>query len=96
MQRHIKGEIAKLYNVRVGHNQEGQVDKHLYPVYDLSGNWKGAKCRTLPKDFRYGTLGWTWGKGLLFGQQIMQDILSKGGRKDTVLIVGGECDAMAA
>lgn len=94
--RHIKGEIAKLYNVRVGHNQDGQVDKHLYPVYDLSGNWKGAKCRTLPKDFRYGTLGWTWGKGLLFGQQIMQDILSQGGRKDTVLIVGGECDAMAA
>jgi twinkle protein len=94
--RHIKGQIAKLYNVRVGHNQDGKVDKHLYPQYDLSGNWKGAKCRTLPKDFKYGHLGWLWGEGLLFGQYTMSDILSRGGRKDTLLLVGGECDAMAA
>ncbi|MGE3614170.1 MAG: toprim domain-containing protein, partial [Sulfurimonas sp.] len=94
--RHIKGQIAKFYNVRVGHNQDGQVDKHFYPQYDLSGHWKGAKCRTLPKDFKYGHLGWLWGEGLLFGQITMSDILAKGGRKDTLLLVGGECDAMAA
>ena len=94
--RHIKGQIAKLYNVRVGHDTEGKVDKHLYPQYDKSGNWKGAKCRTLPKDFMYGHLGWLWGEGLLFGQITMSDILSRGGRKDTLLLVGGECDAMAS
>lgn len=94
--RHIKGGVAKLYNVRVGHDTKGRVDKHFYPCYDLSGNWKGAKCRTLPKDFRYDHLGWLWGEELLFGQQTMSDILAKGGRKDVVLLVGGECDAMAA
>jgi len=94
--RHIKGEIAKFYDVRVGHDQDAKVDKHLYPQYDRSGNWKGAKCRTLPKDFRYGHLGWLWGKGLLFGQITMSEILSRGGRKDTLLLVGGECDAMAS
>jgi twinkle protein len=95
--RHIKGQIAKFYNVRVGHDQDGKVDKHLYPIYDAdTGEWKGAKCRVLPKDFKYGHLGWTWGKNLMFGQQTLSDILRRGGRQDILLLVGGECDAMAA
>lgn len=95
--RHIKGQIAKFYNVRVGHNLDGQVDKHYYPIYDYeTGKWRGAKCRNLPKDFRYGHLGFTWGKVLMFGQQTLSDILKDGGRQDTLLLVGGECDAMAA
>jgi twinkle protein len=95
--RHIKGQIAKLYDVRVGHDQDGKVNKHLYPIHDAdTGDWKGAKCRTLPKDFRFGHLGWTWGKNLMFGQKLSSDVLRRGGRLDTLLLVGGECDTMAA
>ena len=94
--RHIKGQIAKMYNVRVGHDVSGNVDKHYYPIYDTDGEWKGAKCRTLPKDFRFGSLGWTWGKSMLFGQQTLTEFLEQGARQDTLLLVGGECDVMAA
>lgn len=95
--RHIPGQIAQLYNVRVGSNLSGQTERHYYPVYDLnSGQWKGAKCRTLPKDFRYSHLGWMWGDCRLFGQATFDRVISSGARADTLLLVGGECDAMAA
>ncbi len=94
--RHIKGEVAKVYNVRVGLGPDGKVARHYYPVYDReTGEWRGAKCRTLPKDFRYDHLGWNWGDVMLFGQHILSDACGTGARMDTLLLVGGECDAMA-
>lgn len=95
--RHIRGEVAKIYNVRVGLGLDGKTARHYYPVYDrTSGEWKGAKCRTLPKDFRYDHLGWLWGDSLLFGQHILPAESGVASRMDTLLLVGGECDAMAA
>ena len=97
--RHIKGPIAKLYNVRVGHNAEGHVDKHYYPLY-CDSVLEGAECRNLPKDFRYGHLGQKWGRKDLFGMHTMQEVMNsgrKGGRRlDTLVVTGGHCDAMAA
>lgn len=95
--RHIRGQYAKFYNVHVGLGEDGKVDRHYYPAYSReTGNWQGAKCRTLPKDFSMGCLGWTWGDLLMFGQHTLQAVLESGRRMDTLLIVGGECDAMAA
>ena len=95
--RHIPGEIAKFYNVKVGLDVDGKTARHYYPVYDFkTGDWKGAKCRTLPKDFSYGHLGWMWGENLMFGQKQTEDVISSGARMDTLLLVGGECDVMAA
>lgn len=95
--RHIPGQIAKFYNVKVGSDVDGKTARHYYPTYDHhSGEWKGAKCRTLPKDFYYGHLGWNWGDNLMFGQKQTADVISSGSRMDTLLLVGGECDTMAA
>lgn len=95
--RHIPGQIAKFYNVRVGVDLQGKVSRHYYPTYDFkTGDWKGAKCRVLPKDFKYGHLGWTWGENLMFGQKQTADVMATGARMDTLLLVGGECDVMAA
>lgn len=93
--RHIKGQIAKFYNVRVGTDAKGEVTRHYYPRYDEE-LWVGAKCRTLPKDFKYGALGRLWGKGELFGQHTLQAVLAGGRHMDTLVLKGGECDAMAA
>ena len=95
--RHIPGQIAKFYNVKVGVDLNGKTARHYYPTYDFkTGNWKGAKCRTLPKDFYYGHLGWLWGDNLMFGQKQTAEVIASGARMDTLLLVGGECDAMAA
>lgn len=94
--RGIEGPIAKLYNVRVGLGKDGKVNRHFYPVYDEDMELVGAKCRNLPKDFRTGKLGRTWGKTKLFGQNTAKAVADSGSRKDVLLIVGGECDAMAA
>lgn len=97
MSRHIRGQYAKFYDVRVGKDENGKIDRHYYPQYSRkTGEWQGAKCRTLPKDFRFGSLGWIWGDTLMFGQNTMQAVLDSGRRMDTLLITGGECDAMAA
>ena len=95
--RHIRGDIAKFYNVRTGMDESGRiVDRHYYPVYSKEdGQLRGAKCRMLPKDFSKGTLGWTWGSTMLAGQQTLATVLDEGGRMDTLLLVGGECDMMA-
>jgi len=95
--RHVPGNIAKFYNVRVGTDPEGKTARHYYPTYDKhTGEWKGAKCRTLPKDFYSGHLGWLWGDNLMFGQKQTADVIASGSRMDTLLLVGGECDCMAA
>ena len=95
--RGIKGEIAKLYNVRVGVDKKGKVARHYYPVYEIeSGKLQGAKCRNLPKNFMTGRLGKVWGKTKLFGQSTGKVVSASKARKDILLIVGGECDAMAA
>lgn len=95
--RHIRGDIAKFYNIRTGLDENGKtVDRHYYPVYSrITGELQGAKCRTLPKDFTKGTLGWTWGDTMLAGQQTLNQVLEEGGRIDTLLICGGECDMAA-
>ncbi len=95
--RGIKGEIAKLYNVRVGLDKKGKVARHYYPAYEHgTSKLQGAKCRNLPKNFMTGRLGRVWGKTKLFGQNTMKEVSASKARKDILLIVGGECDAMAA
>lgn len=93
--RHIRGDICALYDVRVGHDEAGAVNRHYYPRFE-DGALVGAKCRTLPKDFKFGHLGKLFGKQDLFGMNTMDAVLGKGRRKDVVLIVGGELDALAA
>lgn len=95
--RHIPGQVAKFYNVRVGSGTNGKTSRHYYPIYDFkTGEWKGAKCRTLPKDFYSDHLGWLWGDNLMFGQKQTADVIATGARMDTLLLCGGECDVMAA
>ena len=93
--RHIRGDICALYDVRVGHDEEGRVSRHYYPRFE-GGTLVGAKCRTLPKEFKFGHLGKLFGEQDLFGMNTMDAVLEKGRRKDTLLIVGGELDALAA
>lgn len=93
--RHIRGDICALYDVRVGHDAEGKVVRHYYPRHE-GGKLVGAKCRTLPKDFKFGHLGKLFGDQDLFGMHIMSNVLDKGRRKDTLMITGGELDALAA
>lgn len=95
--RGITGITAKRFNVRAGVDPDtNQVAQHYYPVYNLNGEWIGAKCRTLPKDFKYDHLGYTFGDTMMFGQMASIEDFKSGGRKNKLLIVGGECDAMAA
>ncbi|MGL5456752.1 MAG: DnaB-like helicase C-terminal domain-containing protein [Citrobacter telavivensis] len=93
--RHIRGDIAKLYDVRVGHDAEGKVTRHYYPRFE-GGKLVGAKCRTLPKDFKFGHLGKLFGDQDLFGANTLSNVLDKGRRRDVLLITGGELDALAA
>jgi twinkle protein len=98
--RGIHGLIAKLYNVRVGHDEGGKVVRHYYPTYDKQLNLIGAKCRTLPKEFMLGHLGRRFGDTAMFGLHTQQAALDSGvfrkGKMGKLLVVGGECDAMAA
>lgn len=93
--RHIRGDIAAMYDVRVGHDEGGRVNRHYYPRYE-KGVLVGAKCRTLPKDFKFGHLGKLFGMQDLFGMNTLSHVLDKGRRKDCLLIVGGELDTLAA
>lgn len=93
--RGIHGLIAKLYNVRVGHNEQGVINRHYYPRHE-QGDLVGAKCRTLPKDFSFGHLGKLFGKQEMFGMQTFKEIADSGQRKKFLLVVGGECDVMAS
>lgn len=93
--RHIHGKYAKLYGIKVGHDEAGVINRHYYPVYE-GGKWVGAKCRNLPKDFRFGHLGRMWGAVDLFGMHTTQQVMDSGARMNKLLIVGGECDAAAA
>jgi len=93
--RQIHGKYAKMYNIRVGHDAQGKVARHYYPKYE-EGEVVGAKCRTIPKDFRFGHLGKQWGSFELFGEHTLQAVLDSGRRMDTLLLVGGECDPPAA
>lgn len=95
--RHIHGTFCKLYDVRVGVDEQNRVARHYYPKHE-GGVMIGAKCRTLPKEFAFGHLGRQWtDEGLdLFGEHTLKDVLESGRRMDTVLLVGGELDALAA
>lgn len=93
--RGIHGLIAKMYNVRVGHDEKGTINRHYYPRYE-QGVLCGAKCRSLPKEFTSGNLGKLFGKQDLFGQNTFKEVSESGQRKNFLLVVGGEPDAMAA
>lgn len=93
--RGIHGLIAAMYNTRVGHDENRRINRHYYPRYE-NGVLVGAKCRTLPKDFSYGHLGKLFGEQDLFGMNTFKDIADSGQRKNILLVVGGEPDAMAA
>lgn len=99
--RNIHGLIAKLYDVRVGHGADGTIARHYTPVHDRESlEVIGAKARTLPKDFRCGHLGRRFGDTALFGMHTTQAVLDSGtfrkGKMGKLLVVGGECDAMAS
>lgn len=100
--RAIHGLVAKLYNVRVGHDEHGKINRHYYPVYRRDEmSVIGAKARTLPKDFTSGHLGRRFGDDLaMFGMHTTQQVMASGtlrkGKMGKLLVVGGECDAMAA
>ena len=100
--RAIHGLIAKLYDVRVGHDEAGKINRHYYPVHKQETlDVIGAKARTLPKEFMSGHLGRRFGDDLaMFGQHTMQKVMDSGtfrkGKMGKLLVVGGECDAMAA
>lgn len=99
--RSIHGLIAKMYDVRVGHDKDGKINRHYYPVHDRQTlEVIGAKARTLPKDFAMGHLGRRFGDTALFGMHTTQQVLDSGtfrkGKMGKLLVVGGECDAMAA
>ncbi|QHJ81467.1 MAG: hypothetical protein [Bacteriophage sp.] len=100
--RGIHGLIAKLYNVRVGHDNSGKINRHYYPVYKQETmELIGAKARTLPKEFAAGHLGRRFGGDIaMFGMHTTQRVMDSGvfrkGKMGKLLVVGGECDAMAA
>lgn len=99
--RGIHGYIAKMYDVRVGHDEKGTINRHYYPVHDLETlDVIGAKARTLPKDFMMGHLGRRFGQVAMFGVHTMQTVLDSGtfkkGKMGKLMVVGGEPDAMAA
>ena len=95
--RGLHGLIAKLYDVRVGHDDKGVINRHYYPVHGRKTlKLQGAKARTLPKDFRFGHLGKRFGDTAMFGMHTMQTVMDSGTFRRKLLIVGGECDAMAA
>jgi twinkle protein len=84
--RRISQETAKKYSVKVAHDLQGKVVKHMYPYYN-GLELSATKVRNVvSKDFfvngSYNDTG-------LFGQQLF-----KGGKY--VTITEGECDAMAA
>ena len=93
--RGIHGLIARMYNTRVGHDDTGVINRHYYPRYE-QGELVGASCRTLPKDFSAGNLGKLFGEQDMFGQNTFKDIANSGQRKNFLLVVGGQCDALAA
>lgn len=93
--RGIHGLIAKMYNVRVGHSEDGAINRHYYPRYEQD-KLVGASCRTLPKEFGQGNLGKLFGAQDMFGMNTFKDIADSGQRKNFLLVVGGQCDAMAA
>lgn len=100
--RGIHGLIAKLYDVRVGHDNAGKINRHYYPVHvQETLEVIGAKARTLPKEFMSGHLGRRFGSDIaLFGmhttKQVMESGVFRKGKMGKLLVVGGECDAMAA
>lgn len=100
--RGIHGLIAKLYDVRVGHDDDGKINRHYYPVHRQETlDVVGAKARTLPKEFSFGHLGRRFGDDLaLFGMHTTEEVTASGtwkkGKMGKLLVVGGECDAMAA
>lgn len=93
--RGIHGLIAKLYNVRVGHDEAGVINRHYYPRYE-AGELVGAFARTLPKQFGQGNLGKLFGAQEMFGMNTFKEVADSGQRKNFCLVVGGQCDAMAA
>lgn len=94
--RDIRADIAAHFNVRVGLDEDGKVARHYYPRYTKDKGWRGAKCRTLPKEFSFDHLGCRVEPSLMFGQYTLPAIMKAGGRMNKLLLVGGECDAMAA
>lgn len=99
--RGIHGLIAKLYDVRVGHDSSGKINRHFYPVHGRESlEVVGAKARTLPKEFMSGHLGKRFGDLALFGMHTTKAVMDSGtfrkGKMGKLLVVGGECDAMAA
>lgn len=93
--RGIHGAVAAFYNTRLGHDEQGRVNRHYYPNYE-EGELCGAKCRTLPKGFQFGHLGKRFGELDLFGMHTMKAVADSGQKKNMLLIVGGEPDCMAS
>ena len=84
--RNISEDVAKKYGVRVVHDHEGKVAKHIYPYYN-SNEIVSTKTRTVSNKGFIVNGGYE-GTGL-FGEQLF------GGGGKYLTITEGECDAMA-
>lgn len=106
--RHLKGEFVAFYGVKVGRlapeegKRLGKVNRHYYPRYE-DDKLVGAKCRTVLdedgkecKEFRFGHLGKLFGKQDLFGMNTLSAVVDSGERMHTLMIVGGELDAISS
>jgi twinkle protein len=84
--RRISQDTAKKFGVKVVHDLQGKVIKHMYPYYN-GHEISATKIRSVDKkDF---FVNGSYNETGLFGQQLF-----KGGKYVTV--TEGECDAMAA
>jgi len=84
--RHISKATAEKYGVKVVHDLQGKVIKHLYPYYN--GHELSATKTRVVKDKNFFLSG-SYNETGLFGQQLF----SSG---KYVTITEGECDAMSA
>lgn len=95
--RHIRADVAKVYNVLFERNTEGWITKVYYPETKSTfkgecSSLRGYKTRVLPKDFSKPNVGITGLSNDFFGRNAFKDF---GGGK-YVVIVGGEEDCLAA
>ena len=84
--RHISKATAEKYGVKVVHDLQGKVIKHLYPYYN--GHELSATKTRVVKDKNFFLSG-SYNETGLFGQQLFNS-------GKYVTITEGECDAMSA
>ena len=80
-------DTAKKYGVKVAHDFNGNIVKHMYPYFGEEDKVATKTRLTLSKGFAWSGMA---GEASLFGQQLFRE----GGK--FITLTEGECDAMAA